>query len=153
MSEKPIYNGGFVLSQIHHLSKRIFNKILKNQGIEINPGQGRILYTLWKNDELSLQAIAKKTSLSTSSLTGMIDRMEEANLVKRKDHSSDRRKTIICLTDETKEMHKKYLHVSGEINEIMYNGFSENEIKIFEDFLDRIHDNYTSYEKGISDTL
>ena len=45
--------GGFLVSKIHQLSRRIFNKLLKEQGITFNSAQGRILFVLWKKDAAS----------------------------------------------------------------------------------------------------
>ena len=146
--QNGVTKGGFVLSQIHHLSKRIFNKILKEHNIEINPGQGRILFVLWREDNLSIQEIGQRTSLGPSTLTGMLDRMEEAELLERQAHPKDRRKQVICLTQKTKNMNKKYLEVSRLMAEIMYEGLSKEEITLFESFLDRIHANFQWYEEN-----
>ena len=44
-------NGGFLISQVKQLSDRIFEKILKEKGVnEFNGAQGRILYILWNNN-------------------------------------------------------------------------------------------------------
>ncbi|MHA2240550.1 MAG: hypothetical protein ACXACE_02995 [Candidatus Thorarchaeota archaeon] len=39
-----IREGGFLISKIHHLSGRIFAKMLREHDIEISPGQGRIIF-------------------------------------------------------------------------------------------------------------
>ena len=68
--------GGFLIAKIHQLSGRIFSKLLKKHQIEINPAQGRIMFVLWRNDNIPIQELAKKTSLSKTTLTSMLDRLE-----------------------------------------------------------------------------
>ena len=70
--------GGFILSKIHQLSGRIFTRMLKDHGVnEINPAQGRILFVLWCHDGISINELAKETSLGKSTMTSMLDRLEQ----------------------------------------------------------------------------
>lgn len=53
--------GGFIIAKIHHLAGRILSKKLKEHHLdELNPGQGRILFVLWRQDGISIQELAKK---------------------------------------------------------------------------------------------
>ena len=50
-------SGGYLIGKIHRISGRIFAKLMKENNIEeINPAQGRILFTLWKQDGISIGA-------------------------------------------------------------------------------------------------
>jgi len=40
--------GGFLIAKIHQTAGRVFARMLRERGIQINPGQGRILFVLWK---------------------------------------------------------------------------------------------------------
>jgi DNA-binding MarR family transcriptional regulator len=76
--------GGFLTSQIRHLSGRIWEKQLKKSGVAIfNGAQGRILYVLWEHGSLTITQIGKLTSLAKTTLTSMLDRMEANELIKR----------------------------------------------------------------------
>ena len=69
-------NGGFISSQIRHLSSRIFEKMLRDSGVDaFNGAQGRILYVLWENERLTITEIGKMTGLAKSTLTSMLDHM------------------------------------------------------------------------------
>lgn len=131
--------GGFLISQIKHLSGRIFEKLLLNAGIDaFNGAQGRILYVLWQEDEIPIVELSKKTGLAKTTLTSMLDRMERAGLVVRVFDKSDRRQVRISLTEEAWALSDEYDKVSREMSEIFYAGFSDNEIVEFEDTLERI---------------
>ena len=60
--------GGFLISKIHYVGRRIFSQMLKRDQIDVNPGQGRILYVLWHNDEIPINELAKQTALGKSTL-------------------------------------------------------------------------------------
>ena len=98
-------NSGHVLAKIHHLSGRIFSKLLKEYGVEdINPAQGRILFPLWKEDGISIQELSARTALGKSTLTRMLDRLEAEGQIRREGSPRDRRKILIFLTDKNRAM-------------------------------------------------
>jgi DNA-binding MarR family transcriptional regulator len=131
--------GGYLIAQIHQLSQRIFAKKLKKYQIsDINPAQGRILFALWKKDGLPIIELANATSLSKSTLTPMLDRLEESGHLKRVDSEGDRRKKLIYLTKKNKQLQGLYNKVSLDMKGLFYRGFSEKEINQFEDNLKRI---------------
>ncbi|MFW9851061.1 MAG: MarR family winged helix-turn-helix transcriptional regulator [Candidatus Thorarchaeota archaeon] len=133
--------GGFLITKIHHLSARVFSKKLKEYGIDIGPGQGRIIFSLWKEDGIPISELARRTSLGKSTLTDLVDRLVETGHVKRENHPSDRRITLIQLTDSAKEMHTKYTQVSKEMTDLFYRGFSSVEIDNLESSLQRLLSN------------
>jgi DNA-binding MarR family transcriptional regulator len=139
--------GGFLIAKIHQLSGRIFTKLLKKHEIEINPAQGRIMFVLWRNDKITIQELANKTSLSKTSLTSMLDRLESMGYIKRIPSFEDRRKIFIELTEKDRALQEKYVQVSKEMIDIFYRDFSENDIDKFEDTLKILYDNLVKYEK------
>ncbi len=136
--------GGFLIAKIHQLSGRIFARMLKEYEIEINPAQGRIMFVLWRNDEIPISELAKKTSLEKSTLTSMLDRLEEAGYVARVPSQQDRRKILIKRTAKDKAWQKVYVQVSQEMTKLFYRGFSEKGIDEFERYLRRIFDNLSA---------
>ncbi|NLU32270.1 MAG: MarR family transcriptional regulator [Clostridiaceae bacterium] len=131
--------GGFLISQIKQISGRIFEKIISDSGIDaFNGAQGRILYVLWKKDHIPIIELSRKTGLAKTTLTSMLDRMEASGLITRHFDKSDRRKIIIALTDKSKGLQEEFDRVSKQMNEIYYRGFSDDEIRQFEDSLRRI---------------
>lgn len=143
-----IRQGGFLISKIHQLQGRIFSRKLKKVGLsEINSAQGRILFVLWQQDNIAMNELARRTALEKSTLTRMLDRLEDAGLVARAAAEEDRRKVLVRLTSESREMKNKYERVSQSMVEIFYNGFSEKEIEEFEDYLQRVFRNLASFEE------
>jgi MarR family transcriptional regulator, organic hydroperoxide resistance regulator len=131
--------GGFLLSRIHQLSGRILARKLKEYQVdEINPAQGRILFALWREDNISIQELSKSTSLGKSTLTSMLDRLEEAGHICRVPSGADRRKVMIRLTEKNRRLRTIYDQVSAEMTELFYDGFTGDEIDRFEGYLRRI---------------
>ncbi len=134
--------GGFLITQIQRLQGRVFEKMLKDSGIEaFNGAQGRILYVLWEHDKLSITDVGRLTSLAKTTLTSMLDRMEESGLVSRVPDKKNRRQIFISITEKAKEYREMYDQVSEQMNELFYQGFSETEIEDFENKLKRIINN------------
>jgi DNA-binding MarR family transcriptional regulator len=139
---------GFLISQIKQISDRTFDKILARKNISaFNGAQGRILYVLWNNENITLKELSGKTGLAPTTLTSMVDRMEQSGLIFRCADKSDRRKTILRLNDNAKELENDYNAVSEEIKRIHYKGFSETEIETLETALKKILNNLETYKQ------
>ena len=97
---RPIKSiAGFLISRIKQLGGRIFDQRLKESGIDaFNGPQGRILYVLWEHPALTITEIGRMTSLAKTTLTGMLDRMEESGLVLRVRVPHNRRQVHVSLT-------------------------------------------------------
>ena len=133
--------GGFLIAKIHQITNRIFKQMLKEYGIkELNPGQGRILFALWQNDNISIRELSLRTQLTKSTLTTMLDRLENAGFLKRK-KGKDRRIIKVKLSEKSKNLQKKYVEVSKKMTEVFYGTLTEEEIDEFEDYLRIILDN------------
>ncbi|MBN2020172.1 MAG: MarR family transcriptional regulator [Sedimentisphaerales bacterium] len=137
---------GFLMAKIRQVGERIFVRKLKECGIEINPAQGRIMFALWQGDGVSINTLAKKTQLWKSTLTSMLDRLEEMGYVRRRRSRKDRRKILIYRTEKDRVMEKRYVQVSQEMTVLYYEGFSAGEISRFEQDLKRILNNLTTFE-------
>lgn len=131
--------GGFLISQIKQLGGRVFEKLLKENGIDaFNGAQGRILYVLWQYEKLTITEIGRLTSLAKTTLTSMLDRMEASGLVERIPDKENRRQVIISITSKAKSLSNEYEKVSEQMNKVFYDGFTEEEIENFENTLRRI---------------
>ena len=134
------------MAKIRQVSGRVFERILKEYGIEINSAQGRVMFALWQADGISINELAKKTQLKKSTLTSMLDRLENMGYVRRQRCKKDRRKILIKRTNKDKNLESKYVELSGEITKLFYKGFSKPQIDRFENDLVKILDNLIEFE-------
>ncbi len=130
--------GGFYISQIKQLQDRIFERMLLKNGIEISGGQGRILFILWKTDNLTISEISEKTSLAKNTVSVVIDGMVSKGIVERNVNPHNRRQAIVSLTEYAKSLQERYETVSQQMNALFYQGFSEEEQGQLERYLARI---------------
>ena len=134
--------GGTLVSQIKQLQDRVFNRILKEEGIyEFNGQQGRILFSLWKDEKLSLIELSKRTSLAKTTLSTMIDRMRKNGLVIVEESKEDKRNLVIYLSDKTLVLEDKINNATKRITDIFYKDFSEKEAKELDRLLIKIKEN------------
>jgi DNA-binding MarR family transcriptional regulator len=134
--------GGTLVSQIKQLQDRVFNRILKEEGIyEFNGQQGRILFSLWKDEKLSLIELSKRTSLAKTTLSTMIDRMRKNDLVIVEESKEDKRNLVIYLSDKTLALEDKINNATKRITDIFYKDFSEKEAKELDRLLIKIKEN------------
>ena len=134
--------GGFLISRIKQVSGRLFDRMLAEADVDaFNGAQGRILYILWQGDGLTISQISAQTSLANTTLTSMLDRMEQSGLIVRSPSPSDRRALLIHLTDKAKSLQQDYDRISQQMNELYYLGFTEAEILQFEGYLSRVLNN------------
>ena len=141
-------NGGFLVTKIKQLGDRIFEKILSEKNIDaFNGDQGRILYVLWQEDGISIGSLSTKCGLAITSLTTMLERMENQGLISRVQSKTDKRKTLLFLTEKAYALKDEYDSVSDKMGSIYYKGFSEEEITQFEEYLDRIRKNLEEWQK------
>lgn len=130
--------GGLLISKVHQVSGRVFARMLRERGIELNPAQGRILFVLWERDGLTMVELARRTGLDKSTLTRMLDRLEREGHLVRSTPASDRRKVLVQLTAEHQKLRDAYDAVSREMLAVFYRGFAKTEITEFEGCLERI---------------
>ncbi|MEM1254506.1 MAG: MarR family transcriptional regulator [Cyanobacteria bacterium P01_H01_bin.21] len=96
------YNLGYKVKLVSQLMYRDFLERLEPYGL--TPFHYLVLCCLWEEDGLSTSGIASKLKQLGATLTGVVDRMEDRNLVYRERDTSDRRIIRIWLTDEGKKL-------------------------------------------------
>ena len=144
-------NSGFYVSRIKQINTRLLTKLLAQKNITaFNGEQGRILHVLWENDGISNQELSKRSGLAMSSLTTMLERMEEKNLLTRKGCPKDKRKCLLFLTDYANSLKKEYDEISDKMTKLSFEGISEDERLAFEKTLENILHNLEKAEQEFS---
>ena len=141
-------NSGFYIIRIKQVNTRLLNKFLAQKNITaFNGEQGRILHVLWENDGISNRELSKKSGLAMSSLTTMLERMEEKKLLERRVDENDKRKILIFLTDYAKSLKSEYDEISDKMTEISFEGISDEERLAFEATLEKVLYNFEKAEQ------
>ena len=142
--------GGMLISQIHQISQRIWNSILKNYNLQdLSGARGRIIFALWNTDNIPIKELVKKTSLDKATLTGIIDRLERDGFIIRSHNPQDKREIIISRTGKDEIFKTKIPAASEEQNALFYKDFSQEEIFTFEKMLKKILKNCKDAEEKL----
>ena len=144
---QKLREGGFLISKIHQLSKRIFSKLLLENNLEsFNPSQGRIIFPLMQKDNIPIHYLVEITQLSKSTLSSHLDNLENLGLINKIPSNKDKREIFIVLTEKAQNLKKDYAEVSIDMTNLFYKGFSEEDIDKFESYLHQCLQNLISYE-------
>lgn len=140
---------GIRMSQIKLLQGRIFQSILsKHLDMDLNTAQTHILFQLWNEDNITISELSRRTDLAKTTLTSMLDRLEQAGWIKRKNNPDNRREIRIILSDNAVQLEKKCYEAFEEMSKINFRGFSQEEKQELDGYLKRLYQNLTEYEIG-----
>ncbi|SDO71251.1 MarR family winged helix-turn-helix transcriptional regulator [Clostridium gasigenes] len=84
--------------------------------LDINNSQARILFVLSKFKELNINKLVQELSLSKSTLTSMLDRLEKLGYLKKKSNHLDKRETIINITEDGEKIAETYNSIVDEMS-------------------------------------
>lgn len=141
-----------VALHIRLLNGRIFQKLLSRDPEALyRSEQGKILAVLWNSKTGCATAtdIALETGLANNTLTTMIKKLEEQNLVTISPCGEDKCKKYLVLTELGQSQKEVGHRVSQKLDTIFYKGFSEEEIRQFEAFQERILANLKEEENEV----
>ena len=144
--------GGYQALQIRLLNGRLFQKLLsKKSNAQYRSEQGKILTVLWQKEDGRATAtdIALASGLANNTLTSMIKKLVDQGLVTIEQSDQDKRKKFVVLNELGWAQKEIGDRVSEELGEIFYQGFSDQEIREFEAYQERIIDNLKAKENDI----
>lgn len=119
----------------------------------IHRSQLQVLIYLYFHSEAPTQdQIAKTMEISPAAIAVTLKKLEAAGLVERTVRMKNGREKEVHLTDEGKKAVKVSFEIFNAVDDVLTNGFSDDELAIFEDFLDRMSDNLKCSSPNLSRT-
>jgi DNA-binding MarR family transcriptional regulator len=94
----------FILTKVQQSVQQSFKGELEPFGI--TPGQYMLLKCLWDENGATVKQLADRIQLDSSTITGILDRLENKGLTKRKPALNDRRALSVVLTSKGKALGK-----------------------------------------------
>jgi len=101
----------------------------------LTPPQYFVFNALWMGDGISVGELGERVSLDSSTLTGIIDRMERSGYVERRSNPDDRRSVLVLLTAKARELGPSILEFADELDATLRQPFSQEEMDTFERLL------------------
>lgn len=127
-----------------HFQKDVFEKV-KSSGLSI--GQPKILDYLSEHDGANQKEIAIGCNIEPGSLTSVLNRMEDKQLIERRMLNNNRRSYHIYLTENGKKLQREVVSTFNELEKIAFNNFSKDEHEIFMEMFKKIYCNLTGGNK------
>ena len=118
----------------------VFQYMKKNLSqFDITPIQYGVLGCIWEFDMHNPKEIAAHLGVENSTISGILERMENKGLIRRMIDSTDRRFIHIELTDLSKSLEVPVRTVVTEVDNNVLGQFSEEEINTLKYMLRRIN--------------
>ncbi|HRY11941.1 MAG TPA: MarR family transcriptional regulator [Syntrophomonadaceae bacterium] len=92
----------FILTKAHRHVNQLFKLELAPFGV--TPGQYAVLKCLWDENAQTARKIAERLYLDSSTITGLLDRMEQKGLIEKRSDPNDRRALQVVLTEAGKSL-------------------------------------------------
>lgn len=106
--------------------------------LEVSAAQYVIIATLAEQEANSSAQLCKSFSYDAGAMTRMVDRLEAKGLLERRRSADDRRLINLELTEAGKAIFPKMRLLAMEVQNRFLRGFSRDEVRVLEGFLNRI---------------
>lgn len=118
---------------IVQLMKKVMDKLKQEicehfKEMNLTGPQGMLMGTLAHNGEMKVSELSEKLGLSNSTVSGILDRLENQGLVERTRSKEDRRVVYIKVTDEFGKQSKKHFDEVNKLIERMMNKATPEEL-------------------------
>ena len=109
---------------------------------KLHKSQHRLLMVLSRMEKnISQRDLAEMLNITPAAVAVTLKKMEKMGLVQRMVSEQDNRYTQVVLTDKGKKIVKESRKIFQYVDEKMFAGFSEEELEVFEEYLNRIKEN------------
>ena len=129
----------FVLTNAQNTVFSYFKRELS--GLDVTPIQYATLKCLWEQDGQMPSQLAETLNLDSSTVTGILGRLEDKKLIHRSFRVDDRRKVIVNLTEEGKALEGPVNDIIERLNQEVTSGLKAEELELFHHHLQVISDN------------
>ena len=130
---------GMLFNDISHLFDARVRRETERAGFP--QGYRRIVFHLSHNEKLTLNELVKLTHMKAPSISVQLQKMEQEKLITRETDENDMRKSYISLTEKGRECDNFFISKCKETEKVMFENFSEEEMKTLKGYLKKITEN------------
>ena len=117
----------FLLTTAQHTVFQFLNSQLS--AYDITPSQYGVLSCLWTREYATPKQISEILCLDTSTISGVLDRMQKQGLIERFVNKEDRREIRVVVTEKGKALQEPIQQIIETVNEVVLRDFSEEEVQ------------------------
>ena len=134
--------------QSDQIMKRVVGKKVEDTGIYRS--QHRLLMILGKHPDCSQTAIAGKMEISPAAVAVSLKKLEKSGYITRSCDEEDNRMNHVVITDKGKKAIDQSILYFQEIEDTMFEGFSEEDLETYAAFLEHFISNGEKYYRKLS---
>lgn len=127
----------FVLTKAQNSVQQLFKAELAPYGI--TPGQYGVLKCLWDQNGLTAKQLAERLCLDSSTITGILDRMENKGLINRYHDVRDRRALCVMITQEGQDLQEPVTQAIVSANKKALYSFNEEQSELLKKLLSELN--------------
>ncbi len=142
-------NLGSMLADTSRLMRRAFDE--RARGIGVTRPQWQVLTLLNRHEGSNQGSLAEMLDTEPITLCRMVDRLQQAGLVERRQDPADRRVWRLFLTDKARELLEQLRPLGIEVMAVALDGVAQTDRDALRRLLDRIRQNL-SRRSGESDS-
>ncbi|CAM2907760.1 MarR family winged helix-turn-helix transcriptional regulator [Legionella worsleiensis] len=135
-------NTSTLLKKANRLLIKKANELLKHHGI--THAYTYFLMELYQQDGLTQSEMHKRIGIEQPTAVRTLDRMERDGFILREQSPTDRRALFIKLTDKGKQYKETIQSCAKELNDLALTGFTDNEMKLLNQLINRLNSNLDS---------
>ena len=95
---------------------------------DLTPSQYGVLSCLWQKEFATPKQISEILCLETSTISGVLDRMQKKGLIDRVINKEDRREVRVLPTEKGKALQEPITKIIDDVNEEVLRCFTEEEV-------------------------
>lgn len=127
----------FPLYAASRLTTKLYTPLLRK--LDLTYPQYLVMLTLWQYKSLSVKEIGEKLHLESNTLTPLIKRLSEKELVTKQRSTHDERTVVISLSNKGQELKAKASNIPNKMSSIFSDlQLSTQEIEAFREQLNKI---------------
>ena len=136
----------FEIAETAHALRRAFDRRAVTLGV--TRAQWKVLFRLSRSPGLRQVELAEKLDIEPITLSRIVDRLEEAGLVRREADPTDRRAWRLELTDKAQPLISKLRKLADGLIEEAFDGLDDGELALMRAKLTKIRENLAEAEAG-----
>src|SRR5512137_505785 len=119
----------YLISMAQLLLRTRINTLFANDGLRVTLPQATVLFLLTEKDCRMMSELGRIIGVDNSAMTGLVDRLEKAGLVRREAKREDRRALLIRISPEGRNEAGRAAKIIRGVNEKIREGFEAGQIE------------------------
>lgn len=134
----------YLISMAHLALRTRIHGLLAAEGVRLTVPQATVLFLLKEKDGRMMSELGQVLGVDNSAMTGLIDRLEKTDFVRREAKREDRRALLIRITPAGLDEAARAAGVIRGVNDKIKAGFEAAQIEAFKEVLGGILEEFKS---------